>query len=106
MQYFQATDTPVMKALSQKLQSGYEQTKFRPFWENILFDVSVSDEYKSYISQSRGLAIAHFNPNMLLQFQSDSKGEKLLHVGGEKSFGNYYGMKYRSNNIYNEVIIT
>ena len=87
-----------MKALTQHVQASYGQTKFKPFWDDL------SDEYKDYVSQQRNLALVYYKSDKSEKFEYNSKGEKVLHVGDESSFGEYFGLKYRKNNIYNEVI--
>ena len=87
-----------MRSLSQRVEESNAQTEFRPFW------INYTDEYLDYVRQSHRLALVAFNPNQLFKFQYNSKGEKMLHLGEEASLGEYFGLKYRRNNIYNEVI--
>ena len=95
-------DTPLFNALREKVQSDYQQTKFTKFYRSEI----VKDEWVESVSQKRGVALVFFVPDKIWKFQYNSKGEQLFHMGDERTFGIYSGLYYRTNNIYNEVIMS
>ena len=116
-------DTPVMKTITKMYheQSYKKSAKFKTFLDIDVTSQELHDEYKWYVDQTKGLALAYWTPDGVLKYQYNTKvynehllhfitlhnflkGEQVLHVGEEHILGNYYGLNMRKNYIFLELI--
>ena len=81
-----------------------EPDDFRDFYSEHFSSKIDADDYKSYLSNTRGLAVIWYSSeNRFYSYMFNSSGDRVLHAGNENSFATFYTMNLRRRFVYNEL---